>query len=283
MRRDLTQPLRAEEKGIGTAFVYTELVMHFSPEVVAFLNRKAASATNVAPGDWRNYEPGDYQVIALPLRPLSLDEGRRRYQTLTVTIDDLSFRLADFPRFFSWDVDNPTLFRNGPTWIPVERFPEGFFGFHHKVSLFEAGKRLFGPVDRFFASRTSGVTYKAFHDGEGRLVAEISHLDPLNLTGHGVNPAPLVTIWTDPVFGKPSAARQIDFDGAVHKLDYKLLGRDFIGDTDLFFEGVLTGLSPTDRPVRIEVEFPHRGTGLANVMWGGYTRAGAYRANATVR
>jgi hypothetical protein len=278
-----TPALQAEQKGIGNAFVYTELIVHFSPDVVGFLNGKAATADGLLDGDWVDFQPGDYQVIALPLRPLSFDEGRQRYRALRVKIDDQDLRLADFPRFFSWDAANPELFRNGPTWIPVERFPADFFGQEHEVSLFEGDEKIFGPVNRFFASRTSGITYHAFNDGEGHLTAEISHLDPINLTGHGLNPLPLVTIWTDPVFGEPIVARQVDADGTVHRLAYKLLGRDFVGDTCLFLEGVLTDLKPTDQPVRIEVDFPNRGTGLANVMWGGYTGPGAHRADATVR
>ncbi len=92
-----------------------------------------------------------------------------------------------------------------------------------------------------------------------------------------------MTIWTDPVFGEPTGARQIGPGGAAHPLTYKVLGRDFVGDTCLFNEGVLTGLVESRGPVRIEVDFPGRGTGLANVMWGGYTGPGAYRSDATVR
>ncbi len=137
LRPSAPEPLQAEAKGIGNAFVYTELIVHFSSQVVEFLNAKAAAAENVLEGDWVDYNAGDYQVIALPLKPLPFAEGRRRFRNLRVQIDDLEFRLADFPRFFSWDATQPDLFRNGPTWIPVERFPEGFFGRHHLVSLRE--------------------------------------------------------------------------------------------------------------------------------------------------
>jgi hypothetical protein len=275
-------PLQSEQKGIGNAFVYTELIVHFSNEVAAFLNGKASAARDLEPGDWVDYEPGDYQVIALPLQPLPMAEGKRRFATLEVEIDGRRFTLSDFPRFFSSDPYDPTLFRNGPTWLPTRLFEEGFFGRTHQVSVYEGGTKIFGPAERFFASTTSGILYDSFSDGDGMLVAEMSHASFLNLTGHGLNPVPLITLWSDPVFGEPTAARQVDEQG-VQPLTYMLLGRDFVGDRQLFNEGVFTGLRESKGPVRIEVDFPQKGSGLANMMWGGYTGAGGFRASATVR
>jgi hypothetical protein len=274
-------PLQGERKGIGDAFVYTELIVHFSPSVCSHLNGIAAATDGLEPGDWVDYQPGDHQVIALPLQPLPLDEGRARYARLRVRVDDQEFQLNEFPRFFSSPPDRPELFRNGPTWIPVDRFADDFFGRYHDVSVLEGGERVFGPARRFFASRTSGVVYSRFDDGEGKLVATLSHVDPVAMTGHGLNPAPLLTIWTDPAFGDPLGGRQLDSQGTAD-LSYKIIGRDWIGSTPIFNEGVLLGARPSSGPVRVEVDFPKRGSGLANVMWGGYTEAGAFRADARV-
>jgi hypothetical protein len=274
-------PLAGEEIGIGSGFVYTELLMEFSPEVVAFLNGKARVAPGLPADEWVDFEPGEYVIIGLPVRPLPRPEGRARYDRIGLRIDGRDFRLREFPRLFSSPPGQLELFRNGPTFIPSRLFPIGFLGQFHLCELFDGDRQVFGPSPRFFASHDSGIVYRSFDDGAGRLVATISKVDPLFQTGHGINPSPLMAIWTGPSFGEPTGARQVDANG-VHQLSYQVIGKDYIGELPLFNEGVLMGLRSSPGPVRIEVDFPNRGSGLANIMWGGYTMAGAFRPDAIV-
>jgi hypothetical protein len=275
-------PLAGEEIGIGSGFVYAELLMEFSAQIVAFLNAKARAAPGLQAGEWVDFAPGEYVIIGLPVQPLPRAEGRARYERIVVRIDGRDFHLRDHPRFFSCPPGRPDLFRNGPTFIPSRTFPDAFLGRFHECEVFDGDRQVFGPSPRFFASRDSGVVYSRFADGAGRLIATISKVDPLYQTGHGINPAPLIAIWTDPAFGEPTGGRQIDA-GGVHELAYRVIGKDYIGDLPLFNEGVLVGLRSSSRPVTIEVDFPSRAAGLANIMWGGYTMATAFRADATIR
>jgi hypothetical protein len=66
---------------------------------------------------------------------------------------------------------------------------------------------------------------------------------------------------------------------AIH---YDLLGRDRVGDVDLFLEWVAVGIRPKGRSVVLELHFPNAATGLAAALYSGHTRETAYRVDATV-
>lgn len=277
-------PIRSEVlEGAGSAMVYTGWIVEFSPAVASHFNRIGTAANRPRTGVYVPFEPVPYLGLSLPLEALPADAGVDRYLNLTVAVDDeLQFRLADFPRFPSFLPNRLDSFRGGPTLVPVSTFPNGFLGAYHQVRLFDSGRAIWGPTPRFFPSIDSGVRYRSLDDGTGRLVAKVSNLDLYCLTGHGVNPKPLIPLLTDPVFGEPTGATEILPSGEHHRLSYQLIGHDYIGDTFIFNEGVLWDIVGTPGEASIEIEFPRRGSGFACILWGGYSDAAACRADATV-
>jgi hypothetical protein len=271
-------------EGVGSAMVYTTWIVDWSPAVVGHFNRIGAAQQGSRTGVFVPFEPGTYLGLSLPLQPLPIESGVRQYLNLTVVVDErFSFRLGDYPRFPSVVPHRLDLFRGGPTLVPVDRFPEGFFGEYHSVSLLEDGKRIFGPAQRFFPSRESGVRYHSLDDGDGKLVAHLTNVDLFALSGNGVNPKPLIPILTDPVFGEPVRATEILPNGERYNLPYQLIGHDYIGDTYIFNEGVLWDIVGTPGDALIEIEFPNAASGFACILHGGYSEARANRAGATVR
>lgn len=142
--------------------------------------------------------------------------------------------------------------------------------------MFQDGQLIFGPVDRFFHKSSSGAIFNQTEDGHDRLVTEIrGDLFMLEKIGQ-------VVYFTDPRFGEPTSVVQLNDDGSSMPLTYELLGKDYVGDTELFNEGVVLGITPRGPSVLLELSLPCRGTGLAAALYSGHTRATAFRVDATV-
>lgn len=279
-----TAPIQSEIlPGAGSAMVYTEWIVEFSAATTAHFNRLGQTAENRHPSEFVPFRETAYLGFSVPLQPLPRESGLKRYSNFRVVVDGtLEFRLGDHPRFMSYRPGELELFRGGPTHVSVDLFPDSFFGKHHAVHLYEGDDLVFGPSDRFFPDRTSGALYRELEDGEGKLVARVSNLGLEGLTGHGVNPKPLIPILTDPVFGVPTGATMITASGRRQRLPYQLIGEDYVGDKFLFNEGVLWDMEVEPGDTVIEIDFPSKGTGYACILWGGYTLRGACRADATV-
>src|SRR5262249_19841317 len=159
------------------------------------------------------------------LQPLPRREGLGRYADLVVVIDgSIRIRLGDFPRFMSYRPGDRAQFRGGPTCVPVDRFPAGFFGSFHDVELSAGEERLFGPAPRFFQDRSTGAVYRELRNGPGKLIAEVDNLDREALTGHGVNPKSLIPLLTSPNFGVPRGATLTTASGRRSRREYQLIG-----------------------------------------------------------
>jgi hypothetical protein len=270
--------------GAGAAMVYTEWVIEVSPSVAEHFNHEAAVAGNRHPSEWVDFKPGPHLGLSVPLQPLPRNEGLGRYADLQVVIDgSIRLRLGDHPRWMSYRPGDWSQFRGGPTCVPVDRFPEGFFGAFHRVELYDAGERIFGPAERYFHDRSTGAVYRGLRDGPGKLVAEVDNLDHEALTGHGVNPKSLIPLLTSPNFGVPLGATMTTASGRQTRHEYQLIGEDLVGDRFLFNEGVIWDIDPEPGRTIIEIDFPQPGRGFACILWGGWSLPGAVLADATVR
>jgi hypothetical protein len=257
--------------------VYAGTSFEFSADVAAHYNEAARAASGVLPGEFLPFEPGLYCSIACPSTGLPREQFIQAYHQLRVRLDsERELRLGEFPRLFSAHPRDAGILRGVPTYIPKTQFPDDFFGQAHTLELFQGAVSIFGPVQRFFHTTTSGSIFQQLEDGPGRLVVEIvGDLSILERVGQ-------VVFFTDPAFGEPTGAAQLFDDGSSAALQYDLLGKDHVGDTMLFNEGVVVDVKPRGPRAVVELYFPHKGTGLAGALFSGHTRDLAYRARATV-
>lgn len=258
--------------------VYAGTSFEFSPAVAEHYNAAASRANNVLEGEYVPFAAGRWFSVACPMAG-SWPRGEfiAAYGELDVVFDgSLRMHLGDHPHLFSNDAADVSRIRAVPTYIPKEAMPDGFFGKTHTVEVFQAERRIFGPEPRFFHTATSGCVFNQIEDGYGRLVVEIrGDLSGLRDGGQ-------VIFFTDPVFGDPTGATQINDDGSAVALPYRLLGKDHVGDVFLFNEGLVPGITARGDRVVVELHFPNKGTGLAAALYAGHTRDLAYRVDATV-
>jgi hypothetical protein len=258
--------------------IYAGTSFEFSEEVADHFNGAADRAGEVLPGEYVPFQAGEYFSIACPMAAsYPREEFVAAYQELRALIDgELEFRFTEHPRLFSNANRDWTQIRAVPTYIRKELVPEGFFGATHRVEVFQGERLLFGPVERFFHTATSGCLFSHIEDAPGKLVVEVGgNLEALARTG-------MVVLFTDPAFGEPLGAAQVHEDRAIVPLPYTLLGKDHVGDLMLFNEGLVRGLSARGPRVVLEVYFGQRGTGLAAALYSGHTRDTALRTDATV-
>jgi hypothetical protein len=258
--------------------IYAGTSFEFSQDVADHFNGAAERAGEVLPGEYVPFGAGEYFSIACPMAAsYPREEFVAAYQHLRARMDgELELRLAEHPRLFSNANEDWTRIRAVPTYISKEAVPDGFFGAAHTVEVFQGDRPLFGPVERFFHTATSGCLFSHIEDAPGKLVVEVAgNLDALARTG-------LVVVFTDPVFGEPLGAAQVHEDRSIVPLPYTLLGRDHVGDVMLFNEGLVRGVSARGERVVLEVYFGQRGTGLAAALYSGHTRDTAFRTDATV-
>src|SRR6266852_3559997 len=214
--------------------VYAGTSFEFSADVAGYFNTAARNAGGVLPGEFLPIEPGQYCSIACPSTGLPREQFIQAYPELVVRLDgDLELRLGKFPRLFSAHPRDASILRGVPTYIPKSQFPDDFFGKAHSLELFQGEVSIFGPVQRFFHTTASGSVFNHLEDGPGRLVVEVvGNLSMLERAGQ-------IVFFTDPVFGEPIGAAQLHDDGSTVALTYDLLGKDYVGDTMLFNEGVV--------------------------------------------
>lgn len=257
--------------------LYAGTSFDFSAAVADHFNAAAARAGGVLPGEFTAFTPGRHVSIACPTVPAPRPAFIDAYTRLRARIDgELEIRLADHPHLFSTGMDDPEMIRGVPTYIPTGLMPPGFFGQTHDVELLQDGISVFGPVERFFHSPSSGAVFDQIEDGHGRLVVEVrGDLAPIEKRGE-------VVLFTDPAFGDPTAVVQLEEDGSSRAVGWDLLGRDRVGDVELFLEWVAVGIRPTGRSIVLELHFPNPATGLAAALFSGHTRETAFRVDATV-
>jgi hypothetical protein len=257
--------------------LYAGTSFEISEAVAAHFNAAARDARGVLPGEFRAFGAGECFSIACPTVELSRPVFIAAYQRLRARIDDdTEIVLSDYPRLYSTGLTDSDVIRGVPTYIPKSVMPPAFFGRAHTVELYQGEARIFGPVERFFHTPTSGVVFDQIEDGHGRLVVEIrGNLAPLAERGQ-------VVFFTDPAFGEPTGVVQVGAEGAAAAIEWRPLGWDRVGDTTLFLEWVAVEIRPTDRSVVLEISFPKSGVGLATALFSGHTRDTAFRVDATV-
>jgi len=258
--------------------IYAGTSFEFSQDVADHFNGAARRAGHVLPGEYVPFEAGEYFSIACPMAAsYPREEFVAAYGQLRARVDgELEFVLADHPRLFSNSTEDWRRIRAVPTYIRKSEVPEGFFGAVHRVELFQGDAPLFGPVERFFHTATSGCVFSHIEDAPGKLVVEVGgNLDALARTR-------MVVFFTDPVFGEPLGATQVNEDRSIVPLPYTLLGKDHVGDLMLFNEGLVRGVSARESRVVLELYFAQKGTGLAAALYSGHTRDTAFRTDATV-
>jgi hypothetical protein len=257
--------------------IYAGASFDLSPAVVDHLNTICGRASGLLPTEFRPFAPGALVTISIPTVPMERRTFLDVYSTLHARIDgELDLVLADHPRLYSSSVDDPDLIRAVPTFIPKTVFPDGFFGRGHNVEILSDDVSIFGPVERMFHTQTSGALFSHIEDAPGRLVLEVrGNLQALAAKGQ-------IVFFTDPAFGEPVAVTQVFDDGLEVPLDWTMLGRDRVGDAELFHEWIAHGVRPRGAVVVIEVHLPRRGQGLAAALYSGHTRDTAFRADAVV-
>lgn len=270
-------PGRSFEVDLTYGGVYAGTSFEFSPAIAAHFNDAAARARGVLPHEFVAFAPGTAVSVACPTQPLPRPDFIAAYSRLHVVLDGtLDIALRDHPHLFSAHPERHDELRGVPTYLPTNLFPAGFLGRSHTVELVLDETHLFGPVERFFHTPTSGALFNQIEDAPGRLVLEVrGDLDVLARRGE-------VVFFTDPAFGEPTAVTQLDDADAATPLDWHLLGRDRVGDVTLFNEWVAVGVAPRSERLVLEIHFPNRATGLAAALYSGHTRDTAFRADATV-
>jgi hypothetical protein len=271
----MTPPLLEIDRTYGG--VYAGSSFEFSERVAEHFNRVAANAGELLPGEFTPFEPGLAFSIACPIVAVPRAAQVAAYQQFRAVIDtELEIRLADHPHLFSLHAERPELGKAGPTYVPKSLMPEGFFGRAHSLEIFQGDVSIFGPVDRFFHTETSGAIFNQIEDAPGKLVLEArGNLDALAERGQ-------VIFFSDPAFGDPTGVALVEDDGSSRPLEWRMLGRDWIGDTIVFNEWVAFGVVPRGPSLVVEVSFPNRGIGLAAALYSGHTRDTAFRSDAEV-
>jgi hypothetical protein len=257
--------------------MYAGTSFDISPQVADHFNAVARRANGMLEGEWVDLTPGLKTSFACPTVPMTRADFIRAWNRLHVVLDgELEIWLHDHPRLFSAHPDDLELYRGVPTYVPRDVFPAGFHGRPHTLELFQDDTRIFGPVERFFHTETSGAVFNQIEDAPGKLVLEVrGDLKVLALKGE-------IVFFTDPIFGVPDGVTQINDDGSSVRLDWTMLGHDRTGDVVTFYEWVATGVQARGSSIVVEVTFPGRGTGLAAALYSGHTRDAAFRADASV-
>lgn len=258
--------------------VYAGTSFEFSERIANHFNQAAARASNLQPGEFTPFSPGLAFSIACPILPVPRADFIAGHRQFRAVIDgEHELRLTDYPHIFGDDPRQADGFGKGaPTYIPKSAMPDGFFGRLHSIELFQGDDLIFGPVDRFFHTESSGAVFNQIEDAPGKLVLEVrGKLDVLAQRGE-------IVFFTDPAFGEPTSVAQVDDDGTSQELEWRMLGRDRIGDQKVFNEWVAVGVTPRGPALVVEVHLPNRAKGLAAALYSGHTRDTAFRADAEV-
>ena len=257
--------------------VYAGTSFEISERMAAHFNEAAAGAGELLPGEFRPFTPGLVFSIACPIIPVPRADFIAAHRQLRAVIDGQhEIRLTDHPHIFASDPKRDGFGKGVPTYISKSLMGDGFFGQAHSLEVFQADEQIFGPVDRFFHSETSGAVFNQIEDAPGKLVLEVrGNLDVLAQRGE-------IVFFTDPAFGEPSAVFQVAEDGPAQPLEWRMLGRDQIGDRMLFNEWVAVGIKSSGPNLVLEVQFPNRAVGMAAALYSGHTRDTAFRPDAEV-
>jgi hypothetical protein len=257
--------------------MYAGTSFEISQGTADHFNGVARRANGVLENEWVDLTPGLKSSFACPTVPMARADFIRAWNRLHVLLDgEVDIWLHDYPRLYSAHPIDHELYRGVPTYVPKEVFPQGFHGRPHTLELFQDDTRIFGPVQRFFHTETSGAIFNQIEDAPGKLVLEVrGDLKVLAMKGE-------IVFFTDPLFGEPTAVTQVNEDGSSTRLDWTMLGHDRTGDVITFYEWVATGVQPRGASIVVEVSMPNTGTGLAAALYSGHTRDAAFRADATV-
>ena len=257
--------------------VYAGTSFEFSQGVADHFNAAAANAGELLPGEFRPFVAGKVFSIACPIIPVPRADFIAAHRRLRAVIDgEHEIRLTEHPHIFASDPNRDGFGKGVPTYIPKSLMPEGFFGRTHSLEVFQGNERIFGPVDRFFHTESSGAIFNQIEDAPGKLVLEVRG-DLAVLAQRGE-----IVFFTDPAFGEPTRVVQVEEDGSSQALEWRMLGRDQIGDRMVFNEWVAVGVAPRGPSLVVEVHLPNRGKGLAAALYSGHTRDTAFRSDAEV-
>ena len=188
--------------------VYAGTSFEFSDRIANHFNAAAARARELAPGEFTPFSAGQVFSIACPILPVPRADFIAGHRLFRAVIDgEHEIRLTEHPHIFGDDPRQPGFGKGAPTYVPKSLMPEGFFGQKHSLELFQGDELIFGPVDRFFHTETSGAVFNQIEDAPGKLVLEVrGNLDMLAQRGE-------IVFFTDPAFGEPTQVVQIDDEG----------------------------------------------------------------------
>jgi hypothetical protein len=259
--------------------VYAGTSFEFSERIADHFNAAAAAGGELLPGEFTPFSAGLVFSIACPIIPVPREHFIAAHRQFRAVIDgEHELRLTEYPHVFGDDPKQPGLgFGKGaPTYIPKSVMPDGFFGRPHSIELFQGDDSIFGPVDRFFHTETSGAIFNQIEDAPGKLVLEVrGKLDVLAQRGE-------IVFFTDPAFGEPTQVAQVSESGSSKVLEWRPLGSDRIGNRMVFNEWVAVGVAPSGPSLVVEVHLPNRAVGLAAALYSGHTRDTAFRSDAEV-
>lgn len=260
-----------------------ETIVDVSQQVADHLNQMAQEASGLVPGEWVDFTPG--LSVSMPLAtesvPSPQDQVRLHRKVRLLVDGEVSLPLHDFPRLFSARPSGPKVRRGGPTFFPLSAFPSGTFGQWHSIALYSDDTLIFGPIRRYFHAPGIGPV-RTLGDGEGKLILEINSEGSLSGEANILNPG-MVVVFLSGAFGDITRVDQVEDNGTRTPLTCELVGKDYVGDTLIFNESVIT-LARSDVPrMVVEVFFPNKAAGFAAHVGGGHVDSSAFRADATVR
>lgn len=262
-------PLSARAEAVLEAKNLHATTVEVPASTAAFFNAAGERAKGVLPGEHSHFDETDrrYVMLAVPAAPMPEAAFLAEFERLEVRVDgSWRIRLADYPRLFSRNLDDPDIIRGVPTIVPEHIFPADFIGSAHDFELLRDGSRIFGPVRWLVPDERSGpiVTAVRGGPGKGEVTFELEKIDFRLMA---------LVVYLDSRFGDPLSVEQVLPDGQVRPLSVKLVGEDTVGDQRIFREAYLEGFTAGfARNLEVRIRFDHSGEGYFGAVGQAYTR-----------
>ncbi len=237
-------------------------------ETARFYNEAGRRAQDVVEGEHAHFteENRRYLMLAVPAAPLPKGQFLAEYARLEVLVDGHKrVRLADHPRLFSRNLDDPAYIRGVPTFVPAEVFGGDFFGQAHDFELLRDGVRIFGPVRWLVPDERTGPIVAAVKGGPGtgEVTIELEKIDFKMMA---------LVVYLDARFGDPITVEQVLPDGQSKPLTVRTVGNDIVGDQRIFREAYLEGFSAGfARNLAVRLRFEQSGKGYFGAVGQAYT------------
>ncbi len=258
----------AEEQGTIDPKNLHALTFELPAATARHLNGLAGRAGQLTAGEHMHFPEKDqrYIMLAVPAGPLPKQRFLEEYGKLEVLINgEQHVRLADYPRLFSYDLEDESLIRGVPTIVPVENFPDGFIGAAHDFELLRDGKRIFGPVRWLVPDARTGpiVTEVKGGPGKGEVTINFEKVDFRLMSA---------VLFMDARFDPPLSVEQVLSDGSTAPLKFRMVGTDIVGGEHIFREAYVDGFTPGfARELAIRLRFDRSGPGYFAAVSQAYT------------